>query len=261
MSEYQTLEDGALAPEPGAAPVYARVVSQAAFDALVMLRNGEQLLLTILLPVLILLGLVRTGLFYLPAGIPRVDVATPGVLALAVMSTAFTGQAIATGFDRRNGVLRLLGTTPLGRGGLLTGRVLAVIAVELIQGVVICTTGFLLGWDPDPAALLPATCSLLLGTACFVALGLLLAGTLRAEAVLAAANLIWVLMLALGGIVVPIPQLGILHVITPLLPPGALGEAVRSAFEHGEFNTTAMFVLMAWTLAASLAAARWFRWD
>ncbi len=46
-----------------------------------------------------------------------VDVFTPGVLALAVMSTAFTSLAIATGFERRYGVIKRLGASPLPRSG------------------------------------------------------------------------------------------------------------------------------------------------
>ena len=120
-----------------AAPAWRRVAAQTAFETRMILRNGEQLLVTIILPVMLLLGLVLTSFVDLhTGGASRVDFVTPGVLALAVMSTAFTSQAIATAFDRRNGVLRLMSTTPLGRGGLLAGKVLGVLAVEVVQVVV-----------------------------------------------------------------------------------------------------------------------------
>src|SRR5262245_65941684 len=117
---------------PRAASPARRVLAQARFDARSMLRNGEQLLLTVILPLFVLVGLARSGVVDLGAG-RRIDLATPGVLALALISTSFTGQAIATGFDRRAGLLRLLGITPLGRSGLIAGRVVAVLAVELLQ--------------------------------------------------------------------------------------------------------------------------------
>jgi len=254
------LPAGWFRPDPAAAPPLSRVLAQARFDATVMLRNGEQLLLTLVLPALLLVALARTHVPDLGAG-RRIDVVAPGVLALAVMSTAFTGQAIGTGFDRRYGVLRLLGTTPLGRSGLLAGRVAAVLAVEVVQVVVLGGVAVALGWRPAADGALIAPVAVLLGTAAFVALGLLLAGTLRAEAVLAGANLAWVLLLAGGGVVVPTARMGALGTFAGYLPSGALGDALRAALQEGRLQTGPLLVLAAWAVAASLATARWFRWD
>ncbi|MBC7290072.1 MAG: ABC transporter permease, partial [Actinotalea sp.] len=154
-----------------------------------VLRNGEQLVITLVLPVLLLVVLTRTSFVDLGTD-DRIGLVAPGILALAVMSTAFTSQAIATGFDRRNGVLRLLATTPLGRGGLLAGKVLGIVAVEALQIVVLVGVALGLGWRPDPAGLPGAALALVLGTAAFTGFALLVAGTLRAEAVLAVANLL-----------------------------------------------------------------------
>ena len=248
----------ALGPAP--APALRRVLAQARFDSTVMLRNGEQLLLTLVLPALALVGLSLTTVLDLGAG-RRVDVATPGVLALAVMSTAFTGQAIGTGFDRRYGVLRLLGTTPLGRGGLLAGRVLAVAAVEAVQVVVLGGLALALGWRPHLGGVPPAIVAVLLGTAAFTSLGLLLAGTVRAEGVLAAANLVWVLLLAGGGVLVPPAKLGAWGHVAGLLPSGALGDALRAALGSGTADVGALVVLAVWAAAAAALTARFFRWD
>ena len=263
MSTTPTIDDlpaGRLAPDPAAAPAIARVLAQARFDATVLLRNGEQLLLTLVLPALLLVALAVTSVPDLGRE-RRIDLATPGVLALAVLSTAFTGQAIGTGFDRRYGVLRLLGTTPLGRRGLLAGRALAVLAVEVVQIAVLGLLGAALGWRPDVGGVLPAALAVLVATAAFVSLGLLLAGTLRSEAVLAAANLVWVLLLAGGGVVVPPDRLHGLGTLAELLPSGALADALRAALLHGEARWGAIAVLLVWTAAGSAAAARWFRWD
>ena len=192
-----------------------------------LLANGEQLLVSLVLPALALVGLALASVPDLGPG-PRVDLATAGALALAVVSTAFTGQAISTGFDRRSGVLRLLGTTPLGRGGLLAAKGLAVLSVLVLQVVVLGALGVALGARPGAAGILPTLVTLLLGSAAFVALALLLAGTLRAEAVLAVANLVWVLLLGLG-VLVPTDLLpGALATVAALLPSGALGDAMRT---------------------------------
>jgi ABC-2 type transport system permease protein len=252
------------APPPGAlaAPAWRRVASQTAFETRMILRNGEQLLVTIILPVMLLLGLVLTSFIDLDTGgATRVDFVTPGVLALAVMSTAFTSQAIATAFDRRNGVLRLMSTTPLGRGGLLAGKVLGVLAVEAVQVVVISVVALALGWQPDPAGIPAALLAVLLGTAAFTSLAMLLAGTLRAEGVLAVANLVLVLLTVGGGVLVPADQLpGPLAHVALLLPSGALGEAMRGALLEGAVPPFSVVVLLGWTAALGWGAGKLFRW-
>jgi ABC-2 type transport system permease protein len=247
---------------PAAAPAVRRIAAQASFETRAILRNGEQLLVTIVLPVLVLVGLVRTSFLDLDTqGYTRVDFVTPGVLALAVMSTAFTSQAIATAFDRRNGVLRLLATTPLGRTGLLAGKVLGVLAVEVVQVVVIAGVAVALGWRPELGALPAVVGAVLLGTAAFTALALLLAGTLRAEGVLAVANLVLVLLTVGGGVLLPAAQLaGPLAHVAVLLPSGALGEAMRGALLHGSVPPFSVVILLGWTAALGAGAARLFRW-
>jgi ABC-2 type transport system permease protein len=252
----------AVLPHEGrAASPLQRVLAQARFETLAMLRNGEQLLVSIVLPTMVLLGLALTSVPPLGGG-RRIDVAVPGVLALCILSSAFTGQAIATGFDRRYGVLRLLGSSPLGRRGLLSAKALAVLLVVLLQFAAVGCLGLVLGWEPHWGGIPAAAVTTLLGTWAFVALALLLGGTLRAEGVLALANLVWVALLALGGVVVPVERLpAALQPVVLVLPSGALGEAMRSALGSGRADGTAWLVLLAWGAAATALASRFFRWS
>ncbi len=246
---------------PRPTPARARILAQSAFEAGTLLRNGEQLLVSIVLPVLALLALTLTNSPDLGAE-AQIDIAVPGVLALAILSTAFTGQAISTGFDRRYGVLRLLGVSPLGRDGLLAGKACAVLLVEVLQFGVLAVAGLALGWRPAFLGFLPAAVFWLLGTWVFVALALLLAGWMRAEAVLAVANLLWVMLLAVGGVVVPrhlAPEP--FSMIIGALPSAALGDGLRVAFLNGGFDAGAALVLLAWGLAATAACLRVFRWS
>ncbi|GAA1968563.1 ABC transporter permease [Isoptericola halotolerans] len=249
-------------PAPAPAPARRRIAAQASFETRAILRNGEQLLVTIVVPVLLLVGLVRTSVVDLDTGgVARVDFVTPGILALACVTTAFTSQSIATAFDRRNGVLRLLATTPLGRGGLLAGKILGVLCVEVVQVVVIGAVALSLGWQPSLAGILPALGLVLLGTAAFTALALLLAGTLRAEGVLAVANLVLVLLVVGGGLIMAPSELpGPLSHLAAFLPSGALGEGLRGAFLGTGVPPLSIVVLLAWTAAFGAGAGKLFRW-
>jgi ABC-2 type transport system permease protein len=243
-----------------AAPPATRVLAQTRFEVGTLLRNGEQLLVSLILPAIVLVGLHVAGTPSLGPG-RRIDVATPGVIALCIMSAAFTSQAIATGFDRRYSVLRYLGVTPLGRGGLIAGKVLATLAVELIQVLVLGALAVALGWRPDLGGLPYAVLFLVLGTWAFVALAMLLAGTLRAEAVLALANLVWIVLLAAGGVVVPRTQFPDTAAnLAGILPSAALADGLRAALIDGRLDVLALGVLAVWGAACTTLAARWFRW-
>jgi len=250
-------------PAPGAAPLPRMVLAQAGAEMRAMLRNGEQLLLTMVIPILVLVGFSTAPLLDLP-GERRIDYVTPGVLALAIMSTAFTGQAIATGFERRYGVLKRLGATPLSRPGLMLAKTLAIVGVEIVQVALIVAVALALGWRPVLFyGLVDPVLFVVLGTAAFSGLGLLMAGTLRAEATLAAANLVYLVMLGLGGVVFPIyefPQA--MWLVLELLPITALTTGLRDLLtgESG-YPYLALFVLFGWAVAGLTLAALTFRWE
>ena len=247
---------GTFAPRPGPGPRFRMLTEQTTTELRLALRNGEQVLLSLLIPVVLLLGLTFLELVPLPA--PRVDAVAPAVLALAVMSTAFTGQAISFGFDRRYGVVRRLAATALPRWLLVAGRLVAVLGVVAVQVVVLGALAAALGWRPAAAGVGWGLLLVLLGTAAFGALGLLLGGTLRAEVTLAVANVVWFLLLLAGGIVIPTAQLpGPLAAVAAVLPSGALAEGLRATLTTGAPPAAGpVLVLLAWAVAAGLAATR-----
>jgi ABC-2 type transport system permease protein len=253
------------APAPGAAPMRTMIAAQAGLEARTLLRNGEQLLLVLIIPLLLLAAFSLEPLVNFGAGLSRVDFLTPGIIALAVMSTAFTSQAIATGFERRYGVLKRLGATPLSRVGLIAAKTTTVIAVELLQGVLILAVGLALGWRPDasPAAIGVAPLLIILGTAAFSGLALLMAGTLRAEATLAGANLVYIVLLGVGGVVFPLAKFpASARSALELLPTGALSTGLRDVLQHHTaFPVGNTITLAVWAVVAIALAARFFLWE
>jgi ABC-2 type transport system permease protein len=253
-----------LSPAPGSASTGRQVRAQARMETRLLLRNGEQVLLALVIPLLALIaGVVGAEQIGLDLAHRPVDELTPGVLALAIMSTSFASVAIATGFERRYGVLKRLGASPLPRSGLLAGKVVALILVEVLQVVVVAVAGLVLGWSPSPGVtgLLGALLAMVLGTSAFASLGLLMAGALRAEATLAAANLVYLLLMAGGAVVLPSSSYGGFGQVARWLPSGALGDAMRSAFLDGRVGWAGLGCLVLWTAVGTVLTARTFKWE
>jgi ABC-2 type transport system permease protein len=252
-------------PRPGAAPAYRMIIAQAAQETRQLVRNGEQLTLTLIIPLLLLAAFSLENLVSFDTGLSRVDFLTPGVIALAVMSTAFTSQAIATGFERRYGVLKRLGATPLSRGGLIAAKTITVIVVELGQAAIIMAVALALGWTPDASltAIVTVPLLVLLGTAAFSGFALLMAGTLRAEATLAGANLIYVVLLGVGGVVFPLTKFpASVRPVLELLPTGALSTALRDVLARSAgLPLKETIALAVWAVAGITLAARTFHWE
>lgn len=248
---------GTFAPDPRPSTVPRMLAAQYGLELKLLLRNGEQLLLTMFIPITLLIGLTLLPLGSF--GAHRVAVFVPAIMALAVISTAFTGQAIAVAFDRRYGALKRLGATALPVWGIIAGKSLAVVTVVFLQALLLGGIGLALGWRPHPVGLLLGALVIALGTAGFAAMGLLLGGTLRAEIVLAVANLLWFVFAGLGALTLEtgaIPR-GVAWVAR-LTPSGALTEALTRAMSLS-VDWFGIAVLAAWGSLSALAALRWFR--
>ncbi|MGV9315849.1 ABC transporter permease [Streptomyces sp. NPDC003691] len=258
------MSTGTYTPRPGAAPLGRMIAAQTALETRMLLRNGEQLLLTLVIPSLVLVLFSSVDIIDTGSG-KAVDFLAPGVLALAVLSTSFTGQAIATGFERRYGVLKRLGASPLPRLGLMCAKTLSVLTTQVLQITLLTAIALALGWSPQGGAAGFAAVLLLLalGTAAFSGLGLLMAGTLRAEATLAAANLVFLLLLVGGGVIVPLDRFpdGMADVLA-YLPISALSDGLRDILSDGtSVPWGALGTLAVWAALGLGAAARFFRWE
>ena len=228
----------------------------------ILARNGEQLLLTVIIPVLVLVFFGITDV--LPSSFDdHMDFLTPGVIALAIMSSAMVSLGIATGFERGYQVLKRLGATPLGRPRWLTAKILTVLVVELVQVAVLVPIAISLDWNADDASWPLALAAVGMGTVAFGGLGLLIAGRLRAEINLAAQNALYIVLLLLGGMVIPFEELpGPLADISPYLPSGALADVMRESLVGASTQAaTSWIVLATWAVVAPVLAALTFRWE
>ena len=257
IEESNLFPAGTFTPDPRPSAVSRMLAAQFSLEAKLLLRNGEQLLLTMFIPITLLIGLTLLPLGSF--GPHRAAVFVPAIMALAVISTAFTGQAIAVGFDRRYGALKRLGATPLPVWGIITGKALAVTFTVFLQSIILGAIGFALGWRPGLAALALGAVVIALGTAGFAALGLLLGGTLRAEIVLALANLLWFVFAGFGALTLETEMVPTaVRWAARVTPSGALTEALSQAMSLA-VDWFGLAVLVVWGALAALAARRWFR--
>ena len=249
---------------PSAAPTRQQVLAQTGMELRLLLRNGESLLVSFGIP----LGILVFASVVVPVSLGEgepLDTLVPAILALSVMSTAFTAQAIQTGFQRKYAVLKRLGATPLSRTSYLVSKALAVSTIVVLQSIAVLAVGLLLGWSwPVDAHPLLLVGGLVLGTAVFTALGLLLAGALKAELTLALANAIYLVLAAVGGLALRAGD-GIGTMVALATPSGALallfGEALPMPFDDAGLATMATLVLLGWLLVGTVAAVRLFRWE
>jgi ABC-2 type transport system permease protein len=251
------------------APAWRSSLAQAAMELRLTARRGENVLVTLVIPVVLLVFFgsvpVLPGGGSSTTGGRPIDTLVPGILALAIISTSLVNLGIATAYERSYGALKRLGGSPLPRGGLIAAKMLAVLVVEAFQfGLLVAIAAFAFGWAPGPGSSAPVVATaLLLGTLAFAGLGLLMAGALRAEATLAGANGLYVAFLLLGGIVVPLDRLpGVLADLARLLPAASLSDALRIGLGAASGDPSGALLLLAgWGALSAGLAARTFRWE
>lgn len=243
-----------------AAPRTARIAAQTRVELLLTLRRGASLLLTFVIPMFLLAFFTKVDILGIHGGL--VEYLYPGIISLAVLSTAMVSVAIATGFERSTGVLKRLAVTPLRRGELLAAKTIAIVGIEIVQVALLTAEAYALGWRPEGATILPLIGGILVGTIAFTGLGLLIAGTLPAMSILAVANGLYLLLLLFGDIIVPIDHFpGGLQAFVKALPVTALSDICRGALGGVTIPARAWVVLVAWAVVSPTLAARLFRWE
>ncbi|MEI6736049.1 MAG: ABC transporter permease [Actinomycetes bacterium] len=238
--------------------------AQSAAEVKMTIKRGETLLLTIGIPLLLLIFFSFTSFVSLP-GAKRVDFLAPGIIALCVMSTSLVSLSIATGFDRSYGVLRRLFTTPLGTRSLVVSKIVGVVVVELLQVLIVGGVAIAIGWRPHGGPVGAAICllALLVASIAFAGIGLLLAGNLKAEVNLAAANGLYLVLLLVSGFVIPVTSFpSFMRHAVIFTPSGALAGGLHNVVGSGvAFGVTNIISLVVWAVIAPLLASRAFSYE
>ena len=228
----------------------------------VIARNAEQLLVIIGIPAALLIFFSQVDVLPTDGQTP-VNFLLPGIFALAIMSTAMVSLGIATGFERSYSVLKRLGATPLGTMRLIVAKSLAVALVEIAQLAALTVIGVSLGLETDNLNIAGVFGALVLGTFAFAGIGLLMAGTLRAEINLATQNGLYLVLLLLGGVIIPLDKLPLwLQNVGKFLPSGALGDVLRATITDSSLHGQSSWIVLAcWAIIAPLFAGKFFRWN
>lgn len=241
---------------------FTRIAATARLDATMTLRSGESLLLMLGIPLVFLAFFSSVDILPIEIDEP-IDFLVPGVLALAVLSTALVNLAISVGFDREYGVLRRLAVTPLLRTELLLAKASVVFGIIMAQAALIIALGAILGFSPNWSGLALAAVSLLLAVLAFTGLALTIAGSLKGLTTLATANGLYLLLLLLGGMIIPPEELpGPFEALAGFLPTGAFAEILQGSIGTQASPATSTWLLLgAWALAAPMVAIWRFDWE
>ncbi len=245
-----------------AAPLVRQILTQTQFELLLTLRRGENILITLIVPVMLLIFFASLNIVPAVSG-RAVNFLLPGILALAVMAAGMVNLGIATAYERYYGVLKRLGASPLSRSGLIIAKVISILLLEVVQVLLLVGVAVVFyGWQPTGSPVL-ALLALLLGTVTFAAFGLAMAGALRAEITLAGANALFLLFVLLGGGILPLSHLPTpVAAIAQFLPAAALTQALQATMSNGTaFPGFALMVLAGWTVVLLIVAIRTFQWE
>lgn len=249
--------------QPRAASFGKLLFHQARTELMMTLRQGERILVTLFIPVLLLIGFNALKITMAPAGETTIEFLLPGILALAIISAGMVSLGIATAYERNYGVLKRLGSSPLNHGTLILAKIISIIMLEIIQTIVLVAVAVIFyDWRPTgslPLALLAAV----LGTIAFSALGLAMAGGLRAPATLATANALYLIFVFIGGGLFPLSFLpDPLANVAQLLPAAALTQALQNTMIANQpFPGGAFLILAIWTVLILAVAIKAFKWE
>ncbi len=244
-----------------AASSVQQIAQQTRFELLLTARRGENVLVTLIIPVLLFVFFASLNLAPSQNG-SSANFLLPGILAIAIMAAGMVNLGIATAYERYYGVLKRLGSSPLSRSGLISAKIVSILILELVQVLLLVGAAVAFyGWRPMGSLGLTLL-AIVLGTITFAGLGLAMAGALRAEMTLAGANALFLVFILLGGGILPLDRLPApIAAISQILPETALTQALQQTMGSGGFPGGAFLTLAVWAVIVLAVATRTFKWE
>ncbi len=237
----------------------SRIIAVVRTDLQVAARDGEQLLLTLGLPILLLIFFSKVDIVPTGDGEP-VDFLAPGIISLALLSVAFVRLAIGLGFDRGFGAIKRLAITPLRVNEFLAAKLATSVVLFGVQLVLLVAIALAIGWRPQISITIPLV--VMLGLVAFSGLAFIVASIVEGLTSLALANALYIILLLLSGLVFELERMpGWLQAVVKLLPSTALAELLRSGFSGTSGAGWAWACLITWALGTPVLASRLFRWE
>ena len=248
--------------------ILVRLGRQTKLEQRAFWRNPDYAFFTLLLPLLLLalLGAVNSGdEIGDRTDINAIDLVVPGVVAFAVMVSAYANLASRLAVLRADGVLKRIRTTPLDPRAYLTAQLLSTLVTTLLASAATILLGFV-AFDVSPRAegVLALALGLVLGIICFAALGLALSSAIsHADAAGPITHATYLPLALVSGVFDPSINIpGWLETLVSLFPVQALVELLVAAYDPTADGVPLgdSLVLAIWGIGAIAIAMRTFSW-
>jgi ABC-2 type transport system permease protein len=235
------------------------------------LRNPFSAFFSLAFPVMFLLlfgSLLGGGRIEELGNIRYIQFLVPGMLAFAVISTCYTGLVTGVAINRDEGLLKRVRGTPLPPWVYISARILSAVWFSVISAVVMVLVAVLLFHVEVIGRMLPAAAvTLLLGAACFCALGMAVAAVIpNGEAAPVIANFTFFPVAFVSDLFFPtagapawVATVGSIFPVKHFAL--ALGDTFNPLVRGSGFAWGHLGMLVLWGVVGVVVAVRFFRWE
>jgi ABC-2 type transport system permease protein len=259
-------------PAPGRSPSDPSMLwRQIRAQNKLFLRNPFSAFFSLAFPLMFLLlfgSLNGSGRIPELGNIRYIQFLAPGMLAFAVISTCYTGLATGVAINRDEGVLKRVRGTPLPPWIYIAARILSAVWFSIISAVIMILAAVVLFHFEVIGRMLPAAAvTLLLGAACFCALGMAVAAIIpNGEAAPVVANFTFFPVAFVSDLFFPSEGAPAwVGAVGAIFPVKHFAKALETAFNPlvpgNGFRWGHLAVLALWMAAAVVVAVRFFRWE
>jgi ABC-2 type transport system permease protein len=189
----------------------------------------------------------------------------PSIVAFGIMGATFTNLAINVANKREAGTLKRIRGAPLPPWIYLGGIIGNSILVAIMLTVVVIAFGVIVYGVSFPGNALALVATLVVGAACFCALGLAVTTFIpNADAAPAIVNLVFFPLIFVSGTFFPIANGSVLTTIASVFPVRHFITGTFASFDPNagtSLRGTDLLVMAAWGAGALIVANHRFKWE